>query len=117
MVKHLLRTRSNVALYVWDYFYIANVPCRGDEKHWSAIERATCRIRESEPYLDAPTPVDVRLRNARRVRNAARLALRHIKELSEAPESWVTNQLSELEAFTDKLIQELRDQVNWVVLD
>ena len=99
--------RSHVALYVWDYFFISNYPCKGDEKPWSAIERATTRIRESEIHLDPPTPPDVRVRHARRVRSGARAALRNIERLSVQPEPWVIDRLVELEAFTHELIKEL----------
>lgn len=67
-------TRSHVVLYLWDYFYVSHLPVPGDERVWTAIERATCRIRQAEAYIDAPTPADVRLRNARRLRNAIRVA-------------------------------------------
>ena len=112
-----LKTRGEVALCVWDYFYISKVPHKGDEKPWSTIERATCRIRESEPFLDPPTPADVRLRNARRVRNAVRVARRQIGQLTAAPEDWVIRGLEELEALSDKLIQELCAQATQLVLD
>jgi hypothetical protein len=110
-----LETRSQVALYVWDYFYISNVPRTCDHQAWSAIERATCRIYESEPYLDPPTPADLRLREARRVRNAARVALRQIKKLSVAPERWVIDGLEHLEALSDTLIHELSKQAEVVL--
>lgn len=58
-------------------------------------------------YLDAPRPADIRLRHARRVRNAARSALRNIEQLSVEPENWVVDRLVELETFTQQLIQEL----------
>ena len=99
--------RSDVALYVWDYFFIANYPCKGDEKPWAAIERATMRIRESEIYLDPPTPPDLRVRHARRVRSAARAALRNIEQLSVRPAQWVVDRLVELEVSGHELIQEL----------
>jgi hypothetical protein len=101
------KDRSHIALYVWDYFFISNYPRKGDEKPWSAIERATTRIRESEPYLGTRTPPDVRLRHARRVRNSARAASRNIKRLSIQPEQWVVDGLADLEAFSEELIQEL----------
>ena len=99
--------RSHLILYVWDYFYCANYPAKGDEKAWTAIERATARIRESEIYLDPPTPPDVRVQHARRVRNSARVALRNIKQLCAQPEPWVINGLVALEALGDELLQEL----------
>lgn len=101
------KDRSHIALYVWDYFFISNYPTRGDEKRWSVIERATTRIRESEIHLDPPTPADVRLRHARRVRGAARAALGNIEHLSAKPEQWVVDRLMELEAFSHELIEEL----------
>lgn len=103
----LLKTRSDVALYLWDYFYVSKAPAPGDEAVWAVIERATCRIRESEASLDTPAPPDVRLRSARRMRNAVRLALRKIETLSVKPEPWVVTGLGELEVFTDGVIQSL----------
>src|SRR4051812_43173355 len=99
------KTRSDVVLYLWDYFYISNVPNRGDEKAWAAIERATCRIREAEIYVDAPTPPDVRLRNARRMRSALRVASRQIDRLSAKPEQWIFDALAELEAISLHVIE------------
>lgn len=100
-----LKTRSDIVLYVWDYFYIANMPQRGDELAWKRIERATCRIYESDHRLDAPTPPDIRLQAARRVRNAVRLALREIAGLSRAPEAWVVDGLLVLGGLIDEIIQ------------
>ncbi|MDQ3370339.1 MAG: hypothetical protein M3680_33385 [Myxococcota bacterium] len=111
-----LKTRGEVALYVWDYFYVSNVPPPADGQPWALIERATCRIRESEPYLNPPTALDVRLRHARRVRNAARLALRQIERLSALPEPWVIERLVELEAFAEILIEELAEAARQLVL-
>jgi hypothetical protein len=99
--------RSHLALYVWDYFFISNHPRKGDEKLWSSIERATMRIRESETHLDRPTPPDVRIQHARRLRSAARVALRNIERLSVQPEQWIVDGLAELEAFSHQLIEEL----------
>jgi hypothetical protein len=103
------RERSHIALYVWDYFFISNYPAQGDDQAWSMIERATQRIRESEMYLDPPTPPDVRVRHARRVRSAARTALRNIECLASRPEQWVIDRLVELEAHSDQLLQELSE--------
>ena len=110
-------TRSHAVLYLWDYFYISNVPRPGDENVWGAIERATCRIREAEVYIDAPTPADVRLRNARRMRNAIRVVSRNIDRLSAKPERWVIDRLAELEALSEQLILEMSDKVRLLVLD
>jgi len=110
-------TRSHLVLYLWDYFYVSHAPRPGDEKAWVAIERATCRIRDAEIYLDKPTPVDVRLRNARRMRNAVRLATRNIERLSAMPERWVIDGLAELEALTTELIGQTSDKARLVVLD
>jgi hypothetical protein len=102
---HRLKTRFEVALYVWDYFYLSRRPAAGDETAWAVIERATWRIRESESGLEPSTPSDVQLRSARRVRNAVRTAMRHIKLLSLAPEQWVVDGLVELDAHADSVIQ------------
>ncbi len=101
------KDRSHIALYVWDYFFISHYPARGDDAPWSVIERATLRIRESEIYLDPPTPPDVRVRHARRVRSAARTALRSIERLSRRLEQWVVDRLVELEAHSNQLLEQL----------
>jgi hypothetical protein len=106
-----MQNLSGVILYLWDYFYVANAPEPGDEKAWGVIERATCRIRESEIYLGASTPPDVRVRHARRIRNAVRVALRNIERLSVAPERWVLDQLAELESHCDDLLSAPPEQV------
>lgn len=96
----LAKTRSHVVLHLWDYFYVANSPRPGDERVWASVERATGRIREAEIYLDAPTPADVRLRNALRMRAAIRVANRNMDRLSARVERWVIDQLAQLEALT-----------------
>jgi len=101
------KSRSEAVLYLWDYFYCANVPSPGDEHLWGKIERALCRVRESEPCLEARHPADIRLRDARRVRNAVRLALRNIRKLSSQPEPWVLDELASLETFTSELVDTL----------
>lgn len=111
------RTRGETALYVWDYFYITRVPARGDEEVWRVIERAVCRIHESETMLDPPRPPDVRLRHARRVRNAARLARRKIALLSTQPEPWVVEGLLELEATAGELIRTLSAEATGQVVN
>jgi hypothetical protein len=111
-----MTTRSDVALYVWDYFYVRHVPAAGDEVVWAVIERATCRILESEPSLRPPMPPDVRLRSARRVRSAARLARRKIELLSSEPERWVVDGLVELETHADDIIRTLSEVAKHVVV-
>lgn len=101
---HQLKTRSEIALYVWDYFYLSQQPARGDEAAWAVIERATYRILESEIHLDPSTPSDVQLRSARRVRNAVRTTLRHVELLSAEPEQWVLDGLATLESLADNAI-------------
>jgi hypothetical protein len=101
------KDRSEAVLYLWDYFYCANAPRPGDEKTWGRIERAMCRVRDDESELDSRHPVDLQLRRARRVRNAVRLALRSIEELSSQPERWVLEELAKLETFTTELVASL----------
>ncbi len=103
-------------MYIWDYFYISNVSAPGDEKVWAMIERATCRIRESEALIHPSMAPDVRLRSARRMRNAARVALKQIEKLSVVPERWVMEQLAELEAVTSVLIEEASNAARSVVV-
>jgi hypothetical protein len=111
-----LNSRSDVLLYLWDYFYVSQHPEKGDEKVWGVIERATCRIRECEIYLDAPRPVDVRFRSARRMRAAVRVALRNIERLSASPERWVIDRLLELERLASELVDSLNDSARDVVV-
>jgi hypothetical protein len=108
--------RSHVVLYLWDYFYVSKYPEQGDEKAWGMIERATCRIRELEICLDPPTPADVRLRSARRMRAAVRVALRNIERLSAAPERWVIDRLVELERLTSDLVEAIQGPARNLVL-
>jgi len=109
------KTRADSALEIWDYFYIRNVPATGDEKAWGVIERATSRIRESEPFLDPPFAPDVRVRSARRIRDAARRALQNIRQLSVGPECWVIDELADFEAVTVDLIDALSNAARNVV--
>jgi hypothetical protein len=102
-----LKTRSEKILYVWDYFYISHVAATGDEAPWLAIERATSRIRMSEVDISVSTPVDIRFRAARRMRDAARLALRQIERLVTKPEQWVIDALVDIEAFAAELVETL----------
>jgi hypothetical protein len=110
-------SRGEAALYVWDYFYISHVPARGDEEPWAIIERATHRIRESEMYLDGPRPPDVRVRSARRVRNAVHAAMRQIERLSNPPALWVVEELGRLAAEATVVIETLREAAARVVVD
>ena len=105
------KDRSEAVLYLWDYFYCANVPRRGDEEPWGKIERAMCRVRDSESHLETRYPVDIRLRNARRIRNAVRLAARNIEKLSSQTEQWVLDELARLETFATELIDSLSNKV------
>lgn len=102
-----LKTHSEKVLYVWDYFYVTRGPARGDEDAWRAIERATCRVRESEADTHDSRPPDVRLRAARRTRASARLALRQIARLIERPEEWVIAALVDIETVADDLTKAL----------
>jgi hypothetical protein len=99
--------RHDMVLYLWDYFYISRVPAPGDEELWAAIERATCRIHASDGMLGESIPPDVRLKHARRMRDAARLARKRIDELAVAPARWVVDALVEIEQFGDDMIAAL----------
>lgn len=110
------KTRADSALEIWDYFYIRNAPAPGDENVWGVIERATCRIRESEIYLELPFAPDVRLRSARRIRDAARRALQQIEQLSVVPERWVIDELADLEVVTVGLIEALSKSARNVII-
>lgn len=104
-----LKSRSDLALYIWDYFYLANVPRACDEAPWAAIERATHRIRESEQYLAPSSAPNERLRHARRVRNAARMALRKIELLTTVTDAWVITGLRELVTIATRVIEGVDD--------
>ena len=106
-----MKNRGELVLYLWDYFFCANVPAPGDEVPWAAIERATCRLRESELYLDADTPADLRLLNAKRFRNDVRRTLRDIARLTVKPEPWVIARLTELNKFADDLLGSIDGRV------
>jgi len=111
------KTRFEAALYVWDYFYVARYPAQGDEKPWAMIERATGRIRESEGYLRPDRPADVRLQHARRLWRAARVAKRHIEQLSTATEQWVLDELDTLESFARTVLDEVAGSASELVVD
>jgi hypothetical protein len=110
-------SRNEAALYVWDYFYIANVPAPGDDKVWAVIERAVCRIRSDETELDRQIAVDLRIRAARRFRNSVRVALRQIEQLRVKPDQWVVDELAKFEALADDLIERLSNDAKQLVLD
>lgn len=110
--------RDHLALYIWDYFYLTHRPLPVDQAPWVRIEQATNRIRESQIYVDhPPTPVDVRLRHAKRVRNAARAALRAIAQLSVTPDAWTVDGLVAIEHSMELLAADLRDQARDLVVD
>jgi hypothetical protein len=111
------KTRSDVALDLWDYFYVRHGPKPGDERPWSVIERATCRIIESASYLDPPMPLDVRVRSARRIRSAVRVATKQIELLSVEPPAWVIEGLAAFEVHADHVIRSLSEAARRVVLD
>jgi len=106
-----LKTHSDKVLYVWDYFNVTRVPAKGDEVAWRSIERATCRIRTSETDAHESSPPDMRLQGARRMRAAARGALRQIARLTERPEQWVIDALVDIEAVADELAKALSEQI------
>lgn len=63
-----------------------------------------------------PIAPDVRVRSAQRIRNAARLAMRQIEQLSVILESWVLDQFAEREALTSDLIEALSDAARKIVV-
>lgn len=109
--------RSEAALYLWDYFYLSHGPAPGDEKAWGVIERAACRIRDTEYHLDARSPLDIRMRSARRMRSAVRTALKQIALLAAQPEPWVLRELAAFEALADATIRTLAESARQLVLD
>ena len=98
------KTSFEAALYLWDYFYCANVPHAGDEKAWGTIERALGRLRERENFLRDPYPPDIRLRAARSVRSDTQRALRAIRQLSSDVEPWVVEELERFAQVADALV-------------
>jgi hypothetical protein len=107
--------RSEIALYLWDYYFISHVPAIGDEQPWAAIERAACRILESEPWLDPPAPAHERLRSARRVRNAVHHIVRQLDKLSTETEDWILESLAALGIAAQAVIDALADSADAVV--
>ncbi len=103
-----LKSQSDMALYLWDYFYLREMPTPNEEKPWRRIECATLRIRESEPYLTESYPPALRLKNAKRVRRAVREILKLIPELESIPESWTAEVLAFFEVTSDSIIERLR---------
>lgn len=104
------KTSSEAALYLWDYFYISNYPSEGEERAWSRIECATIRIRESEQLLGPEYPAVVRVKNAKRVRRAAREIVRLIGKLETLPALWIADVLAYFEVLAESVLEALKEE-------
>jgi hypothetical protein len=101
------QTRSEAALYLWDYFYVSNAPEPRDEKPWRRIENATQRIMELESSLRPTVPAETRLRSARLIRRAVRVVTGQIPRLHTRVPPWVREVLAVLEADATATIADL----------
>jgi hypothetical protein len=105
------RTPSDAAHYLWDYFYIRHYPAESERKAWRRIECATIRIRESEQLLGDKYPPAVRVKNAKRVRRAAREIVRlTMDELDALPDIEVAKALGTVEGYAQGIIDMYGDE-------
>jgi hypothetical protein len=109
------QTRSQAALYLWDYFYLSNAPEPGDERVWRRIESATRRIMELESSLQPTAPTDTRLRSARLLRRAVRVVTGQLPRLETEVAPWVHEVLAVLEADATEIIAGLEQAAPPVV--
>jgi hypothetical protein len=68
------------------------------------------RIRDSEAYLKEKYPAVVRVRNARRIKRAAREILRCVEQLETMPAEWTATVLAYFEVLADKVIADLQNE-------
>jgi hypothetical protein len=107
----MLRSPSQAALYLWDYFYIQHYPADSERRAWRRIECAAIRIQESEQLLGDNYPAAVRVKNARRVRRAVREIVRLTTEaLDNLPDQDVAIALGMLEGHAQRIIDKHADE-------
>lgn len=105
------QTPSDAAHYLWDYFYIRHYPADSERRAWRRIECATIRIRESEQLLGDGYPAAVRVKNAKRVRRAAREIVRlTMDELESLPDMEVARALGIVEGHAQAIIDRYADE-------
>ncbi len=103
-------TSCEIALHLWDYFYLSNAPSERDAKPWRRIECATERIRDSESLMCDSYPASIRVKHAKRVRRAVREILRLIPELDTIPSDDVADALAFFAVYSDEIIDMLSEQ-------
>jgi hypothetical protein len=103
------KSRGEATLYLWDYFYVTNVPLPGDEGAWRSIEKAACRILELEPFLRPPGSNTGQLRDARRLRRAVRVIVGQLPLLKAEVAPWISEVLRSLEAESSAIISAAKD--------
>jgi predicted nicotinamide N-methyase len=109
------RTHDEMALYVWDYFYLARRPREGEARAWRRIECATERLKESVQRLTDRFPPEIRYTHAKRVRRATREIGNKLAQLESIPEPWVIRAVATLEALADRVIAETPEEARGVV--
>lgn len=100
-------THSDAALYLWDYFYISNLPSEAEAKTWRQIEFATDRIRNSISFIESHHSPALRIESAKLVCRAVREILRCIEKLDELPEGWIARVLGRLQGASETVIEEM----------
>jgi len=100
----------SAAFFLWDYFYIENYPTDAEKRAWRRIECAAKRMVESTQFLGDELPAAVRVKNAKRVRRAAREAMRlSTEKLETIPDQRVAIALGMLEGCAQRLIDACAD--------
>ena len=101
-------SRSEAALYLWDYFYVTHTPQPDDQAVWQRLERAACRILTAEAFLRPMVSNDEQLRNARRLLGAVRFIARHLPRLKAEVAPWIAEVIVSLETDASAVIAALQ---------